>query len=476
MNNLNSCPCASDWLEPEFLKADFGDERLSKRFFQISRCLAERFSSNIASAFSDWKQIKAAYRFFSNKKVNPEKILSPHIQETIGRIKKHDRVFLLQDTTYFNFEDRPKTEGLDIVQRSKLSKESHGLMLHNTLAVSEDAEPLGLFNQHFINRKKLKGKNHDDKREIRHWNSAVNEKESIRWINIVRESNRTDFGSAEVIHIADRECDFYEFFREAISCKEHFVIRAKSNRSINKKKRRESPSAHLFDFLKCKRSQGKITIDLQVNDEKKFRRANLSIIYSSISMPPPPNKTVNKDGELPMLEMSAIMAIERNPPAGSEPLCWVLLTDLPVNTLDDAIEKVKWYTVRWQIELFHKVLKSGCATEKSQLREAQRLKNYITVKSVIAWKLFWLSRAYKLRPECSCLEILTRHEWTILYRKIHKRKPPGEPSTVYEAVNWIAKLGGYIGRKKDPPPGMISIWRGWLRLMNMVEDFNDICG
>lgn len=476
MRNLNPGSCASDWVKLEFIKADFGDERLSKRLLSVSKGLAERFSSNIASAFPDWKQIKAAYRFFANSKVSPEKMLSPHIQETIGRIQQHNRVFLLQDTTYFNFEERSKTKGLDITQRSKLSKESHGLMLHNTLAVSENAEPLGLFNQYFINRKQLKGENHQDKRKIRHWNSRVDEKESIRWINIVREANRTDFGSSEIVHIADRECDFYEFFREAMAYKEHFVIRAKSNRSINKKNRRESPSAHLFDFLKAKRAQGKTTIDLQVNGDNKFRRAELSIIYATISMPPPPNKTVNKDGELPMLEMSAVMAIERNPPASAEPLCWVLLTDFPINTLDDAIEKVKWYTVRWQIELFHKVLKSGCAAEKTQLREAQRLKNYITLKSVVAWRLFWLSHAYKLRPESSCLEILTRHEWTILYRKTHKGKPPNKPSTIYEAVNWVAKLGGYIGRKKDPPPGMVSIWRGWLRLMNMVEDVNDIYG
>ena len=133
---------------------------------------------------------------------------------------------------------------------------------------------------------------------------------------MVREANKTDFGSAEVVHIADRECDFYEFFRETIACKEHFVIRAKSNRSINKENRREPTSTHLFDFLKAKRAQGKTSIELQVNDDNKFRQAELSIIYSTISMPPPPNKTINKDGELPILEMSAIMAVERNPPSG----------------------------------------------------------------------------------------------------------------------------------------------------------------
>ena len=102
MSSLNPHLCASDWVEYEFQKSDLGDERLSQRFLSVSKSLADKFSSNIASAFSDWKQIKVAYRFFANKKVNPEKLLFPQIQETIGRIRKHDRVFLIQDTTYFS--------------------------------------------------------------------------------------------------------------------------------------------------------------------------------------------------------------------------------------------------------------------------------------------------------------------------------------------------------------------------------------
>ena len=192
-------------------------------------------------------------------------------------------------------------------------------------------------------------------------------------------------------------------------------------------------------------------------------------------MPPPPNKTKNKEGTLPLLNLFAVMAIERNPPKGHEALCWVLLTDLAISTLDDAIEKINWSTLRWNIELFHKVLKSGCAIAQAQLRHAERLKKYITVKSIIAWRLFWLLRHCKQDKQASCLTVLTKEEWMILYRKTHKTKClPDIPSTVGEVFIWIAKLGGYIGRRTDPPPGMISLWRGWQRLMDMVEQ--DICG
>lgn len=171
------------------------------------------------------------------------------------------------------------------------------------------------------------------------------------------------------------------------------------------------------------------------------------------------------------------MAVERNPPAGHEAVCWVLLTDLPVLTLEAAVEKIQWYTLRWNIELFHKVLKSGCAVEQAQLRHAERLKKYITVKSIIAWRLLWLSRYCKQDNQANCLVVLTEDEWSVLYRKTHKTKQlPDIHSTVEEVFIWIAKSGGYIGRRTDPPPGMISLWRGWQRLMDMVEDYRDICG
>lgn len=468
---------AEIWVEAEFSSANFGDARLNKRFISIAKQLASKFGCNIASSFSQWKDIKATYRFFANKKVTMDSILAPHIQETIDRIGSQSRVLLLQDTTYFNFSGRKKTDGLDKTQRSKLSTESEGLMLHNTLAVSESGIPLGLLDQYFIDRKSLQGENFKEKRKTQHWKNCVKLKESMRWINGLKKAREIDFGDTETVHVADRECDFYEFFREAEKLGEAVLIRAARNRSINKTKRREQPSTYLFDHLKEKRSNGKTTISIQVNEEKKFRDAELSISYTKIAMPPPPNKTINKDGPLPIIELTAIMAFERTPPKNCEPLFWVLLTNLPVITLADAIEKIHWYSARWNIELFHKVIKSGCGVEKAQLRSADRLKKYIVLKSVVAWRLFWLSRHYLQAKDDSCLTVITKEECTILYRKTMKaKKLPDKPPTVGEVFIWIAKLGGYIGRKSDPPPGMISLWKGWQRFMDMMEDYRDICG
>ena len=466
------------WVNKEFSNVDFNDKRLDHRFKEIMARLANHCSKTLSSSFEQWKDIKASYRFFSNSKVTAEKMLTPHIEHTITRIKEHQKVLLIQDSCYLDYNNRGKTEGLDLTFRSKLSTESKGLILHNTLALSIEGTPLGIADQRFIERKSFHGENHEESRKIRNWNRPIEEKESIRWIDVVKKSHTLDFDKTEIIHVADRECDIYEFFRDAGKIRENVLIRASKNRSINKTYRREAPHCLLFDYLKSKKAQGKMTIDLQVNDKKKFRKAELSIIFAEISMPPPPNKTKPKDGSnLPIVPLRAIMAIERTPPKSQEPICWVLLTNMKISTPEEAIEKIYWYSYRWNIEVYFKILKSGCGVEKAQLRHADRLKNYITLKSIVAWRLFWITRSYERNSEKSCLSVLTKNEWTILYRKIHKTKNiPKQPPTVGDVYIWIAKLGGYIGRASDPPPGIISIWRGWQRLTEMIEDYIDICG
>ena len=350
-------------------------------------------------------------------------------------------------------------------------------MLHNTLVTTLSGLPLGLADQRFIDRKHFLGpeKNESGTRRV---DLPVEQRESCRWIDVVRDCAALDTGAARRVHVCDREADFYELFRDAATLEEHVLVRASRNRSIDKRTRREVPSAWLFDALEAEPERGRTTITIQVNAKTKYRRAELSIAYRSISMPPPPNRSVARHGaDLPMVELNAIMAIERDPPKGVEPLCWVLLTSLDVEDVSSAIEKVRWYSRRWNVEVFHKVLKSGCAVEKAQLTDADRLKNYVTVKSIVAWRLFWLARMREHAPDAPCDAVLDKTEWTLLYRKIHKtKKVPSETPTLADALLWISKLGGYLGRASDPDPGVISQWRGWERLMDIVDDYRDICG
>jgi hypothetical protein len=469
---------ASAWVNSEFAGIDLGDERLNRRFKLIVAQLARCCCKTLASSFNQWKQIKASYRFFANGKVKESEMLSPHIEQTVKRIKEHDTVLLLQDSTYLDYNTRPKTQGLDLTFRSKSLTASEGLILHNTLAVTHEGIPLGLLDQRFIDRKSFHTPNRLEAGSTPRWDRPIEEKESVRWINVLKKCARMDFGQTQITQVADRECDIYEFYRDAADLGQQVLVRAAKNRVINKNFRRETPSVQLFDYLKAKKAQGKVTVTIQVNGKKKYRQAELSIVYRPITIPAPPNKTVKKDGpNLPMVPLYAIMAIERRPPKNQAGIFWVLLTNINIDSLDEAIEKVQWYSRRWNIEVFHKVLKSGCGVEHAQLRHGDRLKKYIVLKSMVAWRLFWLARAHERNQDDCCCTVLSKSEWSILYRKIKKTKHlPNKPPTIGDALIWIAKLGGYIGRATDPPPGVISLWRGWQRLMDMVEDFDDICG
>ncbi len=467
----------NDWVSTEFDEVDFGDQRLNKRFRSIIIDVLGHCNNTLASSFASWSKIKASYRFLANPRVTFSSMLKPHIAATLTRLNSCSTALIIQDTTYFDFSARTKAKGLDLIHRGSHGVVSKGLMLHNTLAVTTDGIPLGILDQRFIDRKTLRKNGVEVGRGGDHREEPVKKKESQRWIDVVRTCHDFDVGGCRMVHVCDREADFYELFRDAASLGEHVLIRATRNRGINKKKRRDEPTIWLFDELLNSRAQGRTTVRLQVNGRSKFREAKLSIIYKPISMPPPRKRTVNKDGNLPMVPLTAIMAVEKRAENSHEKLCWVLLTDLPISSTEQAIEKVHWYTKRWNIEVFHKVLKSGCAVEKAQLETSDRLKKYIVLKSVVAWRLFWMTRMHQEDEEASCDIVLDKLEWSLLYRKFNKtRTVPSQVPTLKQAMIWIARLGGYIARPSDPPPGVISMWRGWERLSQMVEDYQDICG
>ena len=150
----------------------------------------------------------------------------------------------------------------------------------------------------------------------------------------------------------------------------------------------------------------------------------------------------------------------------------MLLTNLVVENFKEAMEKVDWYKLRWTIEVFHKILKSGCQVEACRLQTGDRLKRYITICSIIAWRLHWMTFINRTDPQKPCTVLLENHEWKALYGKINKTSAvPNDPPTVRVAVRWIAMLGGFLARKNDGEPGIITIWRGWQRLSDIADDF-----
>ena len=148
----------------------------------------------------------------------------------------------------------------------------------------------------------------------------------------------------------------------------------------------------------------------------------------------------------------------------------MLLSNIPIQILDDALEKIKWYCFRWRIEIFHKILKSGLKVEACRLESAERLIRYLTVMSIVAWRIHWLTLIARVAPTLTAQLFLDKLEWKILFKKIHPQKEiPDQPPSIEQITIWIAQLGGFLARKGDGKPGIIHMWRGLNKFAHIIE-------
>jgi Transposase Tn5 dimerisation domain len=198
------------------------------------------------------------------------------------------------------------------------------------------------------------------------------------------------------------------------------------------------------------------------DDRGKTFNAKLEVRFRRMTVRPP----IGKQKQYPALELTVIHAREVNCPKGREPIEWKLLTDLPVTNLREATEKLDWYAMRWKIEMFHKVLKSGCRAEEAKLRSAQRLTNLLAIYCIVSWRVFWMCMINRTSPRASATLVFTDTELQLLDHADPKPSPAPK-KTISDYLYALARLGGYLSRAHDPPPGNMVLWRGFIRLMDI---------
>lgn len=444
------------WAANEFAQIELNDARLNRRCQKLAAALGQQPTAPINQACEDWADSKAAYRFFDNADVSPEAILAPHRQRTLERMKRYELVLAIQDTTFFNFTHHPKTEGLGEIGHKKQNQ--RGVGLHSTMAVTPDGQPLGLLTQAFFTRPI--GEASHTPNEMR--KLPIEEKESYRWLEAFEKTIALAPEPTRVVTVCDREADLYEMFVLAQERQAPLLVRASDNRCLA-----EAESKHLWDKAERQPVRGELTVQITGNQDRQERQATVSIRFCQVKLRPPWRPQQKK---LPVVTLQALLVREEHPPEDlPDPIEWLLLTNTPVRNFDEAVRVVKWYCCRWQIEVFHKILKSGCRVEDCRLQTATRLQNYIALMSVVAWRLHWLTYLNRTEPGLPCTHILTTVEWQALYMHIHKTSIfPTSLPTVLQAIHWIAKLGGFLGRQSDGEPGITVIWRGWQRLQDMA--------
>jgi hypothetical protein len=392
---------ADQWAEKEFGGAPLGDSRLSRRLVACAGSKAEQPDRAFTGvAKGNWPAVKGYYRLIDQpdeSAVNMENILLPHRERTIQRMRGQKTVLCIQDGSDLNYSNLDSCAGLGIIGSNQTGAKSRGLHLHSTLAVTTDGLPLGL----------LKAQCHApgsrSEAETRPTCSLpIEEKETFRWVLGLRDCMDIagQMADTKIISVMDREADFFELFdeRRRDPCVE-LLVRARYNRCT-------TGDLKLFDAVRESevRGQFRIHVKRQSARSKKSkqnarakrdeRMAEVSVRYLPIELSPP----VHHKDKAP-IPMQVIHVVEDNPPPDVERIEWFLLTTLAVQCVADAEQCLRWYCLRWRIEDWHRVLKSGCCIEAAAHKTAERLKRSIAINLVIAWRIMLMTLLGRETPE-----------------------------------------------------------------------------
>jgi hypothetical protein len=324
--------------------------------------------------------------------------------------------------------------------------------MHSSLAVTSEGLPLGLTAIKFWSRKKFKGSD-ALKRKINPTRVPIEKKESIRWLDNLKRSTNLLGDAARCVHIGDRESDIYELFCTAQDAGTQFLLRTCVDRLAGDG---EHTIANEMAEVDCKGLHR-----VEVRDRHgKMSEAVLELKFRRILVQPP----LYKQRRYPALELTVLHAV-RGKPHGRDPIDWKLITNLPVTTRAQAIEKLQWYALRWRIGVFHKILKSGCQAEQSKLRTAERLVNLLATFCILSWRIFWLTMLNRATQTAKAGLAFTPLEIQILQRLAPDSQ--SRSRTLQSCLTQLARLGGYLNRAKDPPPGNMVMWRGMSRLTDI---------
>ena len=430
--------------------------------------LAQSPSSPINEACGTWAGTQAAYRLFNNPKVSPAKILTPHREATAARMAGCGGVVLvMQDTVFFSYGTHVKTRGLGPIGKSNAAHD-RGLIMHNALAFTTQGVPLGILSQSIWARREIPVEDYQEKIE-RLQVTAIEEKESAKWLVALKETAERAPAGVAVVTVADRESDFFEFLTHAHDLQAHYLIRARTDRKLVPED--SAGCVRMQEALSDAPALGRMTVEVPGNGRRKARTATIEVRIAEVAIQPPPRRGHAKaSGSSEPVLVTIIGATEPSPPAGDESISWVLLTNLPVKNFESAAEKVRWYGRRWGIETWHKVLKSGCKVEDCLLEEAERLKRYLTLFSIIGVRLMQVATLARVEPDRLATEVFSAAEIQVLHLRVTRALPSAAQAlTLREAVRLLGRLGGHLGRKGDGEPGVLVLWRGWMRLYESVE-------
>jgi hypothetical protein len=446
----------TNWVDEEMKSLKLGDERLEKRVRKIINDFSQNPTASIPEFCGDRAATQAAYNFFSHNQLKARAILEAQRQATLVRITQggYPLILAVQDTTEFNFSHHAATEGLGPLDHASYQ----GFFTHTTLAVSPEGLPLGLLAQESWVRPEA-----EPGQKQAQVGRLIEQKESYKWFKGLDQSTAKIPTGVSVLSVSDRESDIFEYFAHPRPAQVDLLVRAWRDRSL------VDEATPLRATVQASPVRGLIKVEVKPTPKRLGRTATCQVYYKKVKLNPPA-KRPGLPPDLKPVSLWAVLIRETDPPSGQDPLEWLLLTTRQIASFEQACQVIEFYNQRWIIERFHFVLKSGCALEQRQLKQEFRLERFLLLANVVAWRLLWLTYLGRIAPALPCTVALEDYEWQALYAFIHKTAVmPSEPPTLPETLGWIARLGGFLGRKSDGQPGVKVLWRGWRRLFDIAQ-------
>lgn len=470
------------WAMEEMKTAELEDKRLNARLGMLLSAFGERPTASIPAACGGFKEMTAAYRFFDNEKVTCEKILAPHAERTRERMAQEEVVLLVQDTSELDFS-RPEKQ---VIGAGSLDRSSRcGAFLHPLVAFTSDGTPLGTCWTKLWTREEPAEETRAEK-EKRRKATPIEAKESVRWIEGLREARGVaqELPGVQCVCIADSEADVYEMFSEprgerpvdwlVRACQDRAVLPDGGNSDDEARQLRAAVESQAVLFTKeisvRGRPQAKVSCETRGRRQPRdSRTAEVEVRATTVTLRPPQRPGF----KLPAATINVVWVREINPPADDEPVEWLLLTTLPIETVEQVRTIIQYYTVRFLIEVFFRVLKSGCRVEQRRFTHIDRLLPCVALYLIVAWRTLMVCRLGRSCPELDCEAIFDPSEWKSVWMTVRHRKPPRRPPRLREILPLIAQLGGYVNypNRRDPP-GPQTIWLGLQRMYDLALVWN----
>ena len=448
-----------EWVEKEFAGLKLKSARLERRFKMAMSDMSEQPEKSIWLSSGSRANAKAVYRMLANEKCTKESVLSAH-REAVNKRNEENILLAIQDTMSVNYAGHEKTAGMGY----NCERKTLGINAHNCIMVTPSGVPVGVLSQSVSTRTDKDTVKTKFERQMR----PIKEKESYCWLETMETASLNAPDGAKLIHIADREGDMYELYALAERTGESFVIRAAHDRIDTEK-------SHIVDAVRNSELAGKVKTVIGANHKTKSREREVVFEVRYKSFHVKKSKQLYREKDLPpFLKLNLVNVKEENPPDGTEPIEWLLMTNLELNTVEEAVQVLDFYKQRWKIERFHFVLKSGCEIEKIQQRTLDGIEMVLLMYSIIAIHIMQLTYTARTAPDTPCDLIFSDDEWKTLYRAANlTRQAPDEPYSISDAVRYVAKLGGFVGAKSDGEPGLKVVWIGLNKLfiLNAYRDF-----